>query len=227
MSDPVPPKKRRGCFFYGCITSVAVALVLILVVGFGLAKFVSYVNATILKYTDTVPVTLPTVDISSNELAQLEDRVSAFGKALDAHTNALPLTLTTTEVNALLENSQQTRAAKLKDHVYLTLEGDQVKAQVSLPLDDLIKAPFIKSAGRYLNGDASLSAYVTNSQVALEIKSVEIKGSPLPPEFLARIQAFEEAAMTNVNDNPTNRAYFDHIESAVVKDGVLIIKPKP
>ena len=226
MSDPAPPKKRRGCFFYGCITSLALVLVLVLVFGFGAAKFVSYINATIVKYTDTVPAPLPKADMGSNEFAQLENRVSAFGKALDAHTNTLPLTLNTTEINALLENSQQAKAAKIKDHIYLTLQGDQIKAQESLPLGDFIQAPFIKTAGRYLNGDAVLGVVLTNSEVSVVIKSMNVKGSPLPDEYLARLQTVEESLMTNVNNDPTNRAFFDRIESAVVRDGVLIIKAK-
>ncbi len=226
MSDPVPPKKRRGCFFYGCITSLVVALVLVLVVVFGVSRVVSYVNAQIVLYTDTAPAPLPKSDLGSNELAQLEARVSAFGKALDAHTNTPPLTLTTAELNALLENATQVKLLKLNDRFYVSLQGDQIKAQISLPLGEYFKMPMIKTEGRYLNGDAALGAVLTNSQISLDIKSVDVKGGPLPADYLARIQVFAAATMTNINDNPTNRAYFDHIESAEVKDGVLTIKAK-
>jgi hypothetical protein len=227
MSDPEPPKKRRGCFFYGCITSLVVALVLVLIVGFVVAKIVGYANAQIVQYTDTAPVPLPKADLPSNELAQLEARVSAFVKALDAHSNTPPLTLNTAEVNALLENTEQVQALKLKDRFYITLQGDQIKAQISLPLGDFPKPPFIKTDGRFLNGDAVVVGSVTNSQVSLTIKSMDVKGSPLPLQYLARVQAFQDAMMTNVNNNPTNRAVFDHLDSAEVKDGVLTIKPKP
>ena len=228
MSDPVPPqKKRRGCFFYGCITSLVVALVLVLVVVFGVSRVVSYVNAQIVLYTDTAPATLPKSDLGSNELAQLEARVSAFGKALDAHTNALPLTFNTAELNAFLADTAPVKNLKLNDRFYVTLQGDQIKAQVSLPLGEYFKIPMIKTEGRYLNGDASLGAVLTNTQLSLTIKTVDVKGKPLPDDLVTRFRDITAATMTNINDNPTNRAYFDHIESAEVKDGILTIKAKP
>src|SRR6266571_5832859 len=96
------PAKRRGCFFYGCIT-VLVIIVLIGIAGFfairyGLNKFTAFVE----QYTDTTPMTLPTIPMSSADYQQLDKRVTAFADAVNARKATPPLVLTGDEINALI-----------------------------------------------------------------------------------------------------------------------------
>ena len=62
----------------------------------------------------------------------LKDRVEAFRKAVEAGTPTEPLVLTSDDLNALIEENPD-----LKGKIYVKIEGDEVKGQVSIPLDKL------------------------------------------------------------------------------------------
>lgn len=223
MSDTQPPKKR-GCFFYGCITCVV--LFLVLAIGGSLVVWytVHTVNGLVLEYTDTVPMPLPKVDMPADELARLKARVAAFSHALDAHTNTPPLVLTSRELNALMTNDADVKRMGLNDAFYVDLEGDHIKGQVSLPLDQFPKLPLVHTAGRYLNGTADFAAEVTNSALSLTIMAMEAKGKPLPPKFMAGLQ--QKNLADDINRNPTNTAAMSRFDSIEIKDSTLIIKAK-
>jgi hypothetical protein len=223
--SPAPQKKGRGCFFYGCITCLAI-FVLVVAGAFLTGWYLVHtVNGLITDYTDTSPATLPKVDMPADELAALKARVSEFGHALKVHTNTPPLVLDSREINALLEASPQVKQMNLDNAFYVDLEGDQIKGQISLPLDALSKIPFVHAQGRYLNGSGTFTATITNAALSLTIKSLEAKGKPLPPEVMAKLQ--QQNLVDSVNQNPTNTAAMSHFESIEVKDGTLIITAKP
>ena len=227
MSAPETTPKKRGCFFYGCLSCI-IAAILIAVTGFlGVRFLVGRINATIMEYTEASPRALPTVDMPTNEIAQLKERAAAFGRALDAHTNTPPLILTGPEINVLLRTAQQTKDAKLNERFYVSLEGEHIKAQTSLPLDEFPQLPLIHTKGRYLNGVADVTATVTNAAVSMNINSVMVKGKPLPAQLLMQMQQFQRQMLSqNVNNNPTNAPYLERLESVEVKDGTMILKAK-
>jgi hypothetical protein len=217
-----PPRKRRGCFFYGCLTSVFLLLLLAVLIFIGARYLVNTVNAYILEYTDTAPMALPKVDMPEPELKNLQDRVAAFNQAMDAHTNSPVLILNSQEINALLANSPSTRA--LKDKVYVTLDGDQVKGQISLPLEKYFRFPMLKTKGRYLNGEGTFKVVITNSILWISMQSFAVKGKPLPENAMVRFRQQNLAA--EANNNPTNAAAIGRFESVEVKDSNAIIKAK-
>src|SRR5258708_25169887 len=111
MINQEPPKKRRGCFFYGCVTCLILFLVVGLMAVLAVRYFAGQINAVIAQYTDTSPMALPTVNMPADEVKKLQARIDAFNKAADAHTNVPALVLTGPEINALLANSSN----ELKD----------------------------------------------------------------------------------------------------------------
>jgi hypothetical protein len=221
MSAPEAPEKKRGCFFYGCIVSMVLLVVLLvgafLVVRYAAGRF----NALVAEYTDTSPMALPKVDMPADEYAKLKDRVAAFQKALDAHTNSLQLVLTSRDLNALLANSSN--GVDFKDKVYVSLEGNQTKGQISMPLDQ-VHIPLINTKGRYLNGSGTFDVSITNGVLTVVVQSLEAKGKPLPEKFMAgvRNQNWAEKA----NSDPQQSATINQIQSLQVKDSTLIITPK-
>jgi hypothetical protein len=223
MSDPQPPKKR-GCFFYGCIVCLALFLFVVLVGSLVTWYVVHTTNAAILEYTDTVPMALPKVDMPPEELARLNARVTGFKQALIARSNTPPLVLTGREVNALMSDNAQVKRLNLDNKIYVDLEGDHIKGQFSLPLDQFMKLPFIHSAGRYLNGRGDFAAEVTNAALSVTALSLEVKGKPLPPNVMIQFQKMNLADA--VNKNPTNTEVMSHYDSIEIKDSTLIIKPK-
>jgi hypothetical protein len=221
---PLPQKKRRGCFFYGCITCLVMVLV-VLLGGFIVTKLLlSKLNRMVAEYTDTAPMTLPKSDISADDMKKLKARVSTFSAAIDAHSNTPPLVLTGPELNALIADNPN--AKQFKDSIYVTLDGDAIKGQVSLPLDAFADMPplsMLHLKGRYLNGSATMKAGVTNGMLGVYMQALEVKGKPMPAQFMT---SFSQQNMADsYNKNPNNAAPFEHYESIQVKDSTMIVTP--
>ncbi len=224
MTNPEPaPQKRRGCFFYGCVTCLVLFFV-IGVAGFLVVRhFANALNELIVQYTDTAPMALTKVDMPADELKQLQARFDAFSKAAEAHSNTPPLVLTSREINALLANDPDMKS--IKDKFYVSLEGEQVKGQISLPLEQYFNLPLIHTKGRYLNGSGTFDVGVTNALLFVSAQSLEVKGKPLPAQFMASLRGQNLA--TNVNNNPTNATFISRLESLQVTNGTAVLKAKP
>ena len=223
MPNPEPPlPKKRGCFFYGCITSL-VLLLLIFIGIFVIARLVvNRVNKMVAEYTDTSGVAISKTDMSADELKALKDRVAAFNSAVDAHSNTPPLVLTAREINGLLASDSDLK--DYKDKFYVSLDGDTIKAQVSLPLDGLVKLPVVDLKGRYLNGSGTFKASVEDGALSVYVEDLEVRGKPLPAEFMKGLQAQNLAQ--GFNNNPNAQQPFKKYDSVLVTNSTLIIKAK-
>ena len=227
MSDqatpPPPAVKRRGCFFYGCIT-VLVVVVLMGIAGFFAVRYgLKQLAAFVAQYTETNPMTLPVVQMSSAESAELNKRVSAFNDALAAQKTTPPLALSGKEINALIADSPAWR--QLKGKLYVTVEGDQIKGQVSIPMDDLGKMPGLsRLKGRFLNGSASLKVSLQDGTLFVTMHSLEVKGQSPPENIMAQLRAQNLAQ--NIYNDPKGAELIRKLESIDVKEGKITLKAK-
>src|SRR3954465_4264730 len=102
-APPVPPKKR-GCWFYGCLT-----LTILVVVG-GIATWLAVRYAMrsaggfLDHYTSTNPGPIESVLVAPVELKSLQDRVGSFAQVLDGQQGSRELRLTAHDINALIQN---------------------------------------------------------------------------------------------------------------------------
>ena len=131
MTEEQPEKPRRGCLFYGCLSATACLLIIVLAFLLGLYQLKKMLNF----YTDTHPVPLPTVQLSPTQLDELKQRIENFQDAVRSGRPTPPLQLSADEINAYIETDPN--FAKVKGKLYVTIDGNRVKGQVSLPLDDL------------------------------------------------------------------------------------------
>src|SRR2546427_11949808 len=230
MSDQIAPQpvtpasqpaKRRGCFFYGCIT-VLVLMVLIGIAGFlliryGLNKFTAFVE----QYTETTPMTLESVLIAYAVTQQLDKLYPAFADGVNARKATPPLVLTGDEINALIANNPAWKGIKGK--VYVTIEADQIRGKVSIPMDDLAQAPGLsRLKGRYLNGSAGFKVSLANGVLVVTIQSLEAKGQSPSAPIMAQLQAMNFAQ--NATQDPKTQEMIGRLESIEVKDGTITIK---
>jgi len=219
--DP-PQKKKHGCFFYGCLTLIVMAF-LVGVLGFlGVRYVAGVINTQLDLYAETQPMEFPKVEMPANELQQLKRRVDAFGAAMDTHSNTPPLVLTSRDLNELI--ASRTNGAELKDICYVDIQGDVVKGELSLPLGKYFRFPFARFKGRYLNGVGTFRVGVTNNELLVYVQSIEVKGKPLPANFMAQLQGKNWAE--DFNKNPTNAATLGRFESIDVNDGKVTVKAK-
>ncbi len=212
-----PPKKERGCFFYGCLVAIILAVLALIVVSvggyFGYRAFLGLVN----EYTSTTPVTLPKVEMSEEDHKALRERIDAFKKALDEGADAEPLVLTGDELNAALAENPE-----VAGRVYFIIEGDKLKGQVSMPLDAL-PLPGVK--GRYFNGKATFLASLHDGHLVVQLDEAEVNGKPLSEQMMAGLR--NENLAKNAVDDPKNAEFLNKLASLQIKDGKITIKAKP
>src|SRR5262249_48590528 len=112
---------------------------------------------------------------------------------------------------------------------YVTIEGDKVKSQVSIPLENLSAAlekvgiGFLR--GRYLNGEAELKASLRDGLLLVTLESFEVNGQRPPEEFLANLR--QQNLAEDAYKDAKNAQQIRKLESIEIKDGKIIIKPRP
>jgi hypothetical protein len=218
--------QSRGCFFYGCLTFILVVLAVLIGVYFGTRKAI---NLAVTTYTDTKPADLPKIQLSAQERKDLRDR---FEKLSDSASHGRPveeMVLSADEFNALLLASPG--LGKLQDQIYFQVETNNLKAQVSLPLDQFqiwrslgkkMSIPDLR--GRYLNGTATLDTSVDNGELQIKVRDMTAKGKPLPSSFMANLQTQNLAE--DANKNADARFLFQKIQKLEIRDGKVRIKFK-
>ncbi len=212
---PTPPRKGRGCLFYGLLILGLFFLVALLL---GVLT-VRWIRNQVIAYTDAAPMTLPKVEMPQPELQALNQRVTAFGDALEQGKSAEPLTLTERELNALLTLKPEMK--QIADKVHVALTNDRVKGQISIPLENFSWF----GRGRYLHGEATFQVSLQNGVLNVVAEDVKVKGKPLPESFMAALRAQNLAQ--DAYKRPENAEVLSKLESIEIKDGRVIVKARP
>ena len=216
MQVPEQTKKRRGCLFYGCLTAVVFSLLLVC----GVLAGLWYAKKMFTDFTSDKPMPIPTVQVSAEEAAATRSRVEAFRESLRLGRPAIPLSLTPTELNGLIANDPGFK--DLQNKVSFSIEGDEVKARMSLPVDQL-GLPIFR--GRYFNGTGSFN-FALNEDGTLRVhaKSLEVNGRPLPNAYMDSIKRHNLAEPLTQDEQ--TRAALQKLKSIRIEDGKLVIEPK-
>ncbi|AMV37756.1 hypothetical protein [Planctomyces sp. SH-PL62] len=220
--DPEP--RRRGCLFYGCVVVVVLSVLLMLALALG--AFLAYRTAIRYRdlYTATAPVELPKLGLTEADRERAVARMTAFRDAVEAGEDVMPLVLTSDDLNALIQESP-----RLKDRIYLTLEGDKIRAKVSFPLAEIQDLSFTR--GRYLNGEADLKAVVKDGVLSLEFDSMVADGKELPEVVCDTLSQSDIILDDDDDSNDTDeerrvRSFIRRIASLEVEDGQMIVTPE-
>ena len=215
---PQQQKSRGGCWKYGGIGCLVIIILAIIGGYFAFQYFKGIVSEMTEKYTSVEPMELPAVDASAEEIAATLDRMDSFSNALEGDDNPEPLTLTSQDINVLINNYPAWK--DLSGKVFVTIEGDQVKGDISIPLDEIGKM----FEGKYLNGFAIFRISMESGQLSLFIDSAEVGGEALPEEIMTALKA--ENLAKNADEQPNMAKVLNKLESITVEDGTLIITPK-
>jgi hypothetical protein len=213
--EPLQPlPKQRGCFFYGCIIASILAVLFAILMAVGAFLLYRFFGQMVNEYTSTAPQPLPTIEMPAEQVKTLKDRVEAFRKAVEAGTPTEPLVLTSDDLNALIDDNPE-----LKGVIYVKVENDAVKGQVSLPLD---KLEISMVRGRYLNGEAEFKASLSNGVLIVTLESIEVNGKKIPDDFMKELRK-QNLAKDAYKDEKTSEM-IRKLESLEVKDGKIILK---
>ena len=215
MSD-THVRKGRGCFFYGCLTTVVLFLVCALGLYFGARLML---NRAIEKYTVTTPVPVRQVEGTPEEIKAVQDRFKGFAEAIRSKGPAEPLVLSEKDLNLLINNVAELE--QFKNHLYVAIEGRKLRGTMSLPLDSL---GFSKLQGRYFNGVAELKASLENGVLQVTLDTLEVNGEPLPEHLMAGVRGQNLAR--DVYKDQKSLEVLRQLETIEVDDGRVLVKPR-
>src|ERR1041385_1017167 len=214
---PAVPEKKRGCWFYGCVTLAIVGVVCV-VVGIFVARWAIGLSSRLInEFTDTVPMQIETVTLSPEEKSALDDRLAAFQLAMDNQKEVRELILTARELNGLIADNKD-----LRGKLFVMIEGDRIKGKLSVPLTKDL-GPF-KVKGRYLNGTAAFRVTLAAGSLEVALDEMEGKGKPLPATAMKEIA--KKNLAEDVELDPKNARKIERFESIQIKDDKVILRNK-
>jgi hypothetical protein len=200
--------------FYGCLTCV----VLLLIMAVLAVVAVRFIKNQVNTYTDTQPMKLPRVEMTDADYQQLERRVKSFGDAMEKGTPVEPLMLTERDLNALIARAANMK--ELADKVYVSVNGTEVKGQVSIPLSRLGWL----GKGRYLNGEATFNVSLENGVLIVTAREIKVKGKPLPETFMSQLR--RENLAKEAYKNPKNAEAIRQLDTIQVQESQVLIKAR-
>ena len=213
--DEAQRMRRRGCLLFGGITAAILLLVLALGAFFGLRYARNMVN----RLTDAQPLALPAVKLSAAQQDELNARVKTFGDDLRAGKSPAPLELTADDLNAVIDSDPS--FARVKHHLFVTIEGSQLGAQISFPAEDL---GLSRMRGRFLNATGVFHAAIATNELQITTITLSVKGETLPTPLMREVMSVNLGE--KINQDPRAAAELKRLESLEVKDGKLILVPK-
>jgi len=221
LGSPVERSKgQRGCFFYGCLFA-SIGLI-VMVAGGGLMVYlgVQQVITAVATIAEDAPRKFPEVQApTADELAALEKRLDDYNEAMKSEKPPKePLELTELEVNQLINSKPE-----LKGLVYIDFEPEVIKGEISFPLDR-ITTQFKKLRGKYLNGEAELTAEIT-TQGFLDVHLKKLKGGDgkeLDTKIM--LQLGKENLAKDINSDPKTVELLKKISKLeILKDKVRLV----
>jgi len=209
-------KTGHGCLFWGGIIA-AILFLFLLLAAYGTFRYFKHL---VVEYTDTKPLPAPVVQLSGAEITNLQQRIHGFDQAIKNDKPVEPLSLSADEVNALIAKEAKSNASPAR--LYFSFNSNQVQAQLSLPTDGT-GVRMLK--GRYFNGSGEFAVSLQNGRLNVNVKSLSVKGRPLPENFMVqiRMQNFADAWTNDVNFNQA----IANLEEIKIENNKLIVIPKP
>lgn len=220
MTVPVPPlpKKKSGCAKYAAIGCVGILVLAAIGAVAAYLAFRSFVSGLVQTYTAAAPAALPVMEIGEQEAADVLARVAAFTNALRDGLPGPELDLTSRDINVLIH--RHPGWTNMAGKVYVTLEGDQIRGDVSIPLGEF--GGMFK--GRWLVGSGVFRAGMTVGRLVVFMESLSVNGKSPPSAFMQPLQAKNLAE--GAGQQPGQAAVLNKIGAITVSNGVLRIAPK-
>ncbi|MCO8122313.1 hypothetical protein NHH03_11230 [Stieleria sp. TO1_6] len=212
-TDPIPQQSGsgKGCLI-GCLLAGGFIVCAAICAGVGGYWFLS---SQITKYTSETPIDLPTVEYSAEQLAELDSRVESFREKLnEGETPEQDLVLTADDINAMISKNKD-----LKGKVFVKIEDDQVKGDVSIPID---KLPGGK--GRFFNGAASFDVSMDGGVLIVTVDQATLNGEPIPEAILESFR--KENLAKDVYSKPENAKFMRQFEDIRIEDNRFVLRVK-
>ena len=199
-----PQKEGKGCFFYGCLITGVLAVLVVGVFLMGMMKLKNMMR----EYTSEAPVEIPTYQVQPGECEQLNARIESF------KTDGGTLSLSADDLNAMT-----TCLEGMKDmagKVWFKIPGGELTVDASFPLTGI---PGF--SGRYLNGNMTLDLYLRDGIPHAYLKDIATEGKEIPAEFIREIG--KENLAKDLMSDPNLGPMLRELKSLEVEDGKLVL----
>ena len=167
------------------------------------------------EYTEDKPVIIQHDPITKKQQTQLTAKYNSVKEVLKTHKKT-EIQFTSEEFSQLMAYSPETKGIANKSKFWL--EGDKIKADLSISLDGVPKMQ-----GRYLNGLFTFSVAVQNGKMRLHVDEGLVKGHPIAPTYMKLLNSQNLEGLL-AQHSGTNWSSF--IENLEIKDGKLTIKTR-
>jgi hypothetical protein len=179
--DAPPPRRGLGCFARGCITLVVFAVALGIACFAGMywglhrhsAIFHGLYWLTKAQAIAQTSVSVPQFTASDAQIQSVHERCEDFEQKARAG-QAAELELTPDDINTLIAANQDARGK-----VFVSIDGDRLRCQASVPLGELIGR-----SGYYFNGDIAVELKNAESLENPQLNRIIVNGEPVPPDLL-------------------------------------------
>ncbi|MFT6081021.1 MAG: hypothetical protein ACI8UD_004056 [Planctomycetota bacterium] len=223
--DAPPPKKRSGCWFWGCAISAVLAVILGIGGYFLVTNLLGMFTDMMVDYSETEPMPIKPSTMSLDDYDALTTRIEVFDKASKADEQPDPLVLSSQDINALIANHPGWLVLRNRAHV--ELEGDRIKAEVSFPLDYFAELPMIdveRLKGRFLNATGEVSLSLRDGEISLRVHELDFHGKQLPVAFMASLR--DGNALKNNQNHPEIDKVRERTNTFWIEDGLLKIEAR-
>lgn len=209
-------RKGHGCFFYGCMTIIVliIAVVCIAVAGGW------WVVKKGLSYTDTQPLQIALINAPSGEVAECRKRWDTFIDTVRAGARPAQITMSSRDLNILLQTTTDPELAKLRGKVDIKLDGDRATGHISIPLNAVPLA-----TGRYANGEGEFDISCDNGLLSIRLNSLKVRGEPVPDAFMASMKEINLAA--DLYKDPRKVDALKRLKSVKIQNSLVTIDVLP
>jgi len=216
--DAPPPRRSGGCLLRGCLILVVFAIVLGIACFAGVwwgmyrssAIFHGLYWLTKAQALGQSPVSVPQFTASDAQIQSVYERCEDFEQKARAGQPA-ELELTADDVNALISTNHD-----LRGKIFVSINGDQLRCQASVPLGE-----FIGRSGYYFNGDITGELKTTESLENLQLSAITVNGEALPPDLLKW-----KFRSKRLRDYLVDYRNGSGVAAIQVKDGKLILRSR-
>jgi len=176
-----PPRKGLGCFGRGCLILAVFAIVLAIACFAGMywglhrhsASFYSWYWLPKTRSLAQAPTPVPEFHPSDQQIQRVRERWQEFEQKTRAG-QAAEIELSADDINVLIATTEGVHGK-----VFASIEGDQLRLQVSVPIGEFLGRP-----GYYFNGDIVIELGGVQSPDSPEFKRLTINGEQVPTDFL-------------------------------------------
>ena len=176
-----PRRKGLGCFGRGCLIVLVFAIVLAIACFAGMywglhrhsALFYGSYWLAKTRSLAEAPTTVPEFSGSDQQIQRAREGWQDFEQKMRAGQPA-EIELSADDINALIATSEDVRRK-----VFASIDGNQLRLQVSLPIGEVLGRP-----GYYFNGDVVIELKGAESLDSPQFSRITINGEQAPTDFL-------------------------------------------